>query len=551
MPVLCGPMWSRRVRSGSTSSGRPRTAVPVRHALALLHSSAGPVYPRGPARGTRVLESPPWASRSGTRPRTSTRRPSRSSARRSSSRPTPAASRDSLRDRLGAGADLGRLGRRAGVRHVPLVGHQLTVPGGQQLPAAAVAAVRCSRPTAGAGSCTDLAAHEHAALRERGEAVGPAVRLRVHDLRPVRVRAGDPVGVLVDQRPGRADGTAGPPGRSSWSRPDAGGPGRRARGVRGVAASARPGEIWRRDVDLGPDAGPRARAVGHDLEGLAGPPPRCGRARSTATSATRPSRPGTTTCPTAPSTSTSSTPSPTTRTRTCSATCSRSTSWRPSSWAARRERERFPWLIGNQRAAADHRVRRRAVGAPVRRAAGARGADVRADGRAGPRGRRRRALGRDPAIRAGRRARRGDLPADGPRGRPHACPSPRCRGRTSAAPGSSTSWPPRLRRARARGAGAAPMPCSGRRTRRGARRSSSRVATSGRPAGVRRRAAVERCQQVGRRAAGRRRAGCPARSPTGPATPRSPGACRRAPDGPVREVRGRDPPSRSRRPATA
>src|SRR5262245_60838857 len=50
-------------------------------------------------------------------------------------------------------------------------GTQLTVPGGAQLPAAAVAAVTVLPTHRRRGILRDLAGHEHAALRERGEAV--------------------------------------------------------------------------------------------------------------------------------------------------------------------------------------------------------------------------------------------------------------------------------------------------------------------------------------------------------------------------------------------
>lgn len=51
-------------------------------------------------------------------------------------------------------------------------GTQLTVPGGRQLPAAAVAAVTVLPTHRRRGILTDLAGMEHAALRERGEALG-------------------------------------------------------------------------------------------------------------------------------------------------------------------------------------------------------------------------------------------------------------------------------------------------------------------------------------------------------------------------------------------
>jgi len=51
-------------------------------------------------------------------------------------------------------------------------GTRLTVPGGAELPAAAVAAVTVLPTHRRRGILRDLAGHEHAALRERGEAVG-------------------------------------------------------------------------------------------------------------------------------------------------------------------------------------------------------------------------------------------------------------------------------------------------------------------------------------------------------------------------------------------
>ena len=194
---------------------------PVRHALALLISSAGPVYPE--SRRTGCSSPRPWASRSGTRPPTSSRRRSRSSAPRSSSGPRSGTSPRRMREVWDPARTWVGLGRRPGMRHVPVVGDASSrCRAWAQLPAAAVAAVTVLPTHRRRGILTRLAAAEHAALRERGEAVRPAVRVRVHQLQPLRVRARHPAHRLADHDPCDPRMRGGPTGTVQLVTPDAG-----------------------------------------------------------------------------------------------------------------------------------------------------------------------------------------------------------------------------------------------------------------------------------------------------------------------------------------
>ena len=164
---------------------------------------------------------------------------------------------------------------------------ELTVPGGQALPASAVAARHGPADPPAAG-------HPHPTRRGRARGdprprrgVRAAVRLRVPDLRPVRLRAGMP-GRDLDA-PGIADAPGSTAirrrsvelvgarrgGRRRRSRPCSrrGGPGSRASS--GAATSAGTDDLGLRDQPVGPA-----------VEGVPRDPSRRGRRAATATPAT-------------------------------------------------------------------------------------------------------------------------------------------------------------------------------------------------------------------------------------------------------------------------
>ena len=90
---------------------------------------------------------------------------------------------------VGPRADLGGVRGRPDVRHVPLLGDGAYGPGRQRLPAAAVSAVTVLPTHRRRGILRAMVAAEHGAIRERGRGVRPALRIRIPDLRPVRLRA--------------------------------------------------------------------------------------------------------------------------------------------------------------------------------------------------------------------------------------------------------------------------------------------------------------------------------------------------------------------------
>ncbi len=145
----------------------------------------------------------------------------------------------------------------------------------------------------------------------------------------------------------------------------------------------------------------------------------------------------------------------------------------PSSSRARARSERLRWLLTNARAAQQTDAGDGALGPAVRRAARPRGAHVRAEREPGPRGRRRRRLGRNPPPAL-------DATPDGATCRPtdgrrtSRFRSRRSGARTSAARGCGTSSSPRARTSTVRARWPRPTRCCARPTSRGARRSSRR-----------------------------------------------------------------------------
>jgi predicted acetyltransferase len=125
-------------------------------------------------------------------------------------------------------------------------GTQLTVPGGAQLPAAAVAAVTVRPTHRRRGIMTRLAALEHAALRERGEAVAllNAAEFPIYGrlgYAPGTWNAAYAISTRATSFAGSASGTIELVASDTAARD-------RCRGVFERWRVGQPGEIWRRDV---------------------------------------------------------------------------------------------------------------------------------------------------------------------------------------------------------------------------------------------------------------------------------------------------------------
>ncbi len=304
----------------------------------------------------------------------------------------------------------------------------LTVPGGGSLPASAVSAVTVLPTHRRRGIMTGLAAREHGALRERGEAVALLYAAEYGIYGRLGYAPGTrQVDYAVDTR---ATGFLGEPAGTVELAPVNAATRDAAAAVYEAWRLRQPGELRRRDTSLGPSVRAGRRAVGRALEGLgrAAPGrPRCGRwvrplegggevgpGRSRVRRrGQRAPRPGQTPLVT-----------------TSSGSCSGWICWRRSSCPTGASRSGSHGC-SRTRGRAGSRSRRRSLGPAVRRAARPRGAHVRAPGKPRARRRGRPGLGWHdaPLLDAGpdgatcRRTRRSPISP---------CRSRRCRGPISA-----------------------------------------------------------------------------------------------------------------------